>query len=683
MRSLYFDLLADVVSSYDQTKTTVQGRCQTKTIDGDTAIGPPLNRFIDVQTDAAMTIATNGSTFSANSRIFTFSAETAGLAQIALHTVNQTTGATTYVGKIQFALPDTAATTHTYRGIYVIDSGTTGWKIFVATTGSVAINGGLFLINNVDLADFVPIGFPTIGFANANNQKAVYDLQDPANIGVGQLLTVPNGLVVDVANNRAYVHNGTSATHQYYVYDTSATPTYTVAAVTIDAGTDIVTDAGHTFVDNTPVVFTSLTGGAGLTAGTVYFVRNSILGTSYQLSTTSGGAAINITTNGTGNIGRAFGTTGALFVHKTGNLPALSGTLLTTGSEDYAFPGHTTNSGFACAHFATTSNLYLGRLSELTSGATTWPSLITVNLLGTSNQITAPTALYAVWSNTLDKAIYVTATSIFVMKSFTNNVIDRIFGGTNNRYLEGVVTDVVELQSLGPVSLNASGGWLSFAGVAIGRRGVFIADLRSDSLFDYSYVVTKVVSTSADKYRFITSLDKLFEYTGSLDCYYRTSGFGTVGGGWISIPFAEDLNTIATGSQIQFKIGFATLGLDTSIPAQLCEFILGFDALNDSSDYWEYSQDDSSSGNPTDIVFRLKKTFPSAVPTLRFFASDLTDVTVTDHNSVTHSARFSYSTDSGATYNPLGTIPNSVGTLVRYRYATPPGVDIRPSLKEL
>ena len=102
-----------------------------------------------------------------------------------------------------------------------------------------------------------------------------------------------------------------------------------------------------------------------------------------------------------------------------------------------------------------------------------------------------------------------------------------------------------------------------------------------------------------------------------------------------------------------------------------------------AGDYWEYSQDDSSSGNPTDVVFRLKRTFPSTVPTLRFFAADLNDVTLTDHNSVTHSARFAYSTDSGATYTPLGTIPNSIGTLVRYRYATPPGVDIRPSLKEL
>jgi len=31
---------------------------------------------------------------------------------------------------------------------------------------------------------------------------------------------------------------------------------------------------------------------------------------------------------------------------------------------------------------------------------------------------------------------------------------------------------------------------------------------------------------------------------------------------------------------------------------------------------------------------------------------------------------------------PLGTIPNVVGTLLRYTFTSPPGVDIRPGLKE-
>jgi len=63
--------------------------------------------------------------------------------------------------------------------------------------------------------------------------------------------------------------------------------------------------------------------------------------------------------------------------------------------------------------------------------------------------------------------------------------------------------------------------------------------------------------------------------------------------------------------------------------------------------------------------------------------SDMSDVLLVDHNTSANTARFEYSTNSGVSWNSLGTIPNTVGTLVRYTFATPPGVDIRPSLKEL
>lgn len=690
MKVIGADLLEDVVGSYDQTKTTVQGRAQTKTIDGDTAIGPPLNRFIDVFTDSAVTPAANATLLTENGRLFVIQAEATGLAVIALYTVNMTTGVHTYIGKIQAALPDTAATTHTYRSLRVEDTGTSGWKLFLTSTGSVLINGGTFLINNIALSDFVPVGFPTISFATGNNQKAVYFLQDPANIGAGQLQTASAASVYVSSTNRLYVHNGVSATHQYYVYDTSIAPTYSTNTVTITiASPGVVSDAGHAYVAGDQIVF-STTGAlpTGIVAGTVYFVRNPVAGVSYEISATTGGAAINTTgtQSGTHSVGRAFGTTGSNFVHKTGNLPALTGTLLLTDSESYALPQHTTNSGFDCIFLATSSALYLGQLSELTSGAVTWPSLVTANVLGTTNEIVTPTLTYASWSNAIDRCVFVANTSLFMVKQMVNNSIDRIFGGLNNRYLETLVNnDVVELQTVTLTSLNITSGWLHFSASATGQRGVYLHDIRSEAVHDYSYVVTKVLSYQADALKFITTIDKLYDYTGSLDVYYRTSGFGSISGGWVSLPFAQDLSafSVGTSGQIQFKIAFATEGLDTSIPAQICEFYLAYESANEISDYWEYSQDDSSSGNPTDIVFRLKSAYSTSIPTLRFLARDLTNSVVTDHDSVTNISNFSYSTNNGTSYVPFGTPPNTVGTLVRYRYTTPPGVDIRPSLREV
>jgi len=67
-------------------------------------------------------------------------------------------------------------------------------------------------------------------------------------------------------------------------------------AVTGDAGTDVITATGHNFIANQGVMFPSLTGGSGLNTTTVYFVRD-ISGSTFKVSATSGGGAINFTTN--------------------------------------------------------------------------------------------------------------------------------------------------------------------------------------------------------------------------------------------------------------------------------------------------------------------------------------------------------------------------------------------------
>jgi hypothetical protein len=68
-------------------------------------------------------------------------------------------------------------------------------------------------------------------------------------------------------------------------------------SITGDAGTDIITAVGHPYTANQGVRFPTLTGGSGLTAATTtYFVRD-ISGDTFKVSTTSGGGAVNFTTN--------------------------------------------------------------------------------------------------------------------------------------------------------------------------------------------------------------------------------------------------------------------------------------------------------------------------------------------------------------------------------------------------
>lgn len=685
-------LLDNVVSSYDQTKTTIQGRVTSKTISGMPVLGPPLTKFIDVFTDSGQN---PGQVYCTdNGRLFTTGAIVNGTTYdtmpILLFEFDFATGGYSYVGRIDIQLPNLAATTTTLRGFKVLDSGTTGWKILIGTTATVLINGGLFLVNKIDKADFAPISFPVIPMAQASDAKAVYFLQDPANIGVNQLNTAVVGMVLDPGNNRVYVHNGVAATHQYYVYDTAATPTYTSASVSVSVGSPgVVTHAGHTFNNNGPVIFNSGTLPTGLVVGNVYFIRNVVPGVSYELSATSGGASINTTGSPSvgATLGRAWGTIGSNFLFKTGNLPALSGTLLASDSEDRAVPvnspinGGVLN-GNACAFLATATNMYLGLLSELTIGATTWPSLSSANLLGATNEITAPTATFAAWSDILDAGTYTTNTSKFITKQLVNNLIRHNTGALNNQYYEALSLDSVDLGFVTVTGMDHSGGWLFVSGGTTGQRGIIASDYRSDAFYNYSYIVTKVLDTPNSVLKFYTTWEKLAELTGNAKLQYRTSGFGSISGGWTDVPFFTDLTSLVIGNQIQFKILFNTQSEGSSSPAQINSLLIGVESNTAISDNWEYAHDQSSNLTPSRVAFRLKKAYASSVPTEYFRAYDLSDNLLVNNNTVTNAANFEYSTNNGSSWLPLGTIPNTVGTLLRYTFTSPPGVDIRPGLKE-
>lgn len=689
MKTIKADLLADVTGTYDQTKTTIQGRVAQRTVDGLPVLGPPLTNFIDFATDTGGLVPTSAIHATNNGRLFICGTVSAGVIPIILYNFNYTTGAFSYVGRINMTTPNTAATTHTIRDLRAIDAGITGWKIYVSTVGSVLINGGTFCLNSIDEADFVPVSSPTIPFATGNNQKAVYFSQNSAAIGVGQLETASVGLVYDSVGAKLYTHNGISATHQYYVRDVTASMTYTATAVSVNvASPGKVTYTSHPFLTNDPVVFTAGTLPTGLVVGTTYFVRNPGVN-DFELSATSGGASINTTGSPSVGafLGRAFGTSSADFLHKTGNLPALSGTLLLTGSEREAIPvdaplnGGVLN-GNSCAFLATSTNLYLGLLSELTSGTTTWPSLTTSNVLAPVNTITAPTPLIATWSNSVDSCIYNTNVSKFIIKKVENNVVTAIFGALSNQYMETNVLDAVRLNLVTINTITSNQGWLFVAGGTVGQRVVVFADLRSSSDYDYSYIVTKVLDTPNSQIQAVSLYSKLATLSGHYQLFYRTSGFGSITGGWTEIDIESDLSSISTASQIQFKIAFKMMDNDESVPIQINELLLTTLSNEEISDHFEYSHDYSSNTSPTRCAFRLKAAYTTSVPTLYFRAYDLSASLLTNHNTSANPSYFEYSTNSGVSWNPLGTIPNTVGTLVRYTFSSPPGVDIRPVIKE-
>jgi len=74
--------------------------------------------------------------------------------------------------------------------------------------------------------------------------------------------------------------------------------THVAAVVTVDSTTDTITHTGHALLNGDRVRFAAAVIPGGLTAGVWYFVRDKATNT-YKVAATLGGAAINITSNGT------------------------------------------------------------------------------------------------------------------------------------------------------------------------------------------------------------------------------------------------------------------------------------------------------------------------------------------------------------------------------------------------
>jgi hypothetical protein len=596
------DLFLNISGTYDQTKTSRIGRLTNKSLEGLTALGPPIVQYRNtVALSEAFT--PNELHFTDNNRVFVTSSETGGLVTVAAYDINPTNGAITYIGKLNMNVKDTPATTHAARGLRVIDDGVTGWKIFWLSTANQAANAGLYMANDIALADFSPVPI-NIPLATLGGQKAVYKLEDP-----GNTITAAAGISLDKTNGHAYVHNGVAATHQFYKFNYNATITTVVSGSTSDA-----------------------------------------------------------------------------FLFVTGNLPALTGTLLLTNSEEYHIPAIGLNAGQPCVIFHTTTQMYRGRLSDLTNGGTSWPTLEFQNNNPGTNTITVENTSRASFADNLKRVILLTANNVLIVKQFLDNSSDfyTVIEGRDND--EATVKEMYNFRVGTVQGIDSRNGFLAILSTTTGQRGLYIANFDCNNAFDSTHIISPVIDVANTRLFRVTAGVSRPDKVAPPVAYYRTSGFGTASGGWIAIPpnliFNGNIGIISPTGQIQIKLGYQIFSDDKTNPLQINSFGLIAESENSISDNWEFSHDDSSSGNPSRVSFRLKKAYSSSVPNLFFRAFDLSDTLVAGHDTSANPSLFEYSTDGGVNWNPLGTIPNTVGTLVRYTFSTPPGVDIRPSIRE-
>jgi hypothetical protein len=353
-------------------------------------------------------------------------------------------------------------------------------------------------------------------------------------------------------------------------------------------------------------------------------------------------------------------------------------------------------SGQTCFFLPTNSTFHLFKVSDITNGATSFPSMSAVNALGSGTDFTAPTPAIAAYSNSTGRVVYTSNTSAFYAKRWQSNAITHAFGGLNTQYWENTSltrqTTNFSAVALTAINTSSGAGWLMFGSSTVGQRGVYFMDFKSDATFGFSYIVSKQLDTSKTQYfEFLQTIEQLFDFTNSMEFYYRTAAtasdpiFNTASGGWVLLDNNMLQESNLMSNYTQFRIEFDIAQLTAQTPAQVKELYYVITGQNELSQYWTGSVDNSTGNNssPAYSAFRLNKAYPTSVPTLYFRAYDDLGNLVASANTSANPTLFKYSTNNGTSWNALGTIPNTVLTTeVRYEWATPPGVRVSVSLRE-
>jgi hypothetical protein len=629
-----------------------------------------------------------------------------------------TSGATYTTGGVTF----TAVLSYTAGSLGIVFTSTSSSQI--ASSGTLTLASGT--------------GPATIAYTGISQQYLFsgYALgagADPIVLMAGTA-AVPTGFTAWVANTLQTTSN------VYFTRDVQLVYTFTTSAITsaITAGAtynyvgttgNVTLTVSNTTAINATTVLGNTTNGAtipasgtlALASGTgpatiTFTAQTSAL--YFNAATTSGGAAVAATSTNSGfTLMRAFGTSANAFSLKTSSLTAITGGALVNNTMNYckpiSSPANTTLQGLDCVSFQSSTALYLFKISDLNYLSTTWPSLNAAGIAntGTGLDVTAITTTFGEYSGQglsgdIDNFIYVTNGSTFIAKPYKvpGSALTAVFGGTTDTYYAGQNPVTIQSGLATVTQLHVSGGWLFTASTTTGQAGLVIMDIGSDSTFGYSGLILPVSSTlSGSTLKLINTLEQLFDYTDSMNFWIRngatssdsnfTSGTlpvgspttnGAVSNGWTCIKVSQDLSSITFGPYFQLCVTFDILTLLANTPAQLYDLLFAYLSPAEQSDYWAVDNDNTTQGTstPSYVSWRLQQTYSATVPTMYARVYDTSGNLLFSANTSSNPTSFQYSTNDGATWNNLGTIPNTVDTRVRVLVTPTPSVVAQPSLRE-
>ena len=705
MSKRYTKFLEDATESYNvynKNNVSIFDAIYSKTIDSVKCFGPAPTRFYDFQTDfLILGLTQSGIQYaSSNNRLYVASTiGTTGFCDVVGYSFNPQTLVRTLIGRVRITLPNQAATSHTPVMLKVDDSNTSNIKIALATrAATVLINGGVFVANKVSLANFTMSPSPfQVFMAIASDTTGVYMYQDPAAVGVGHLMgSTIIGVAKTTTNELISLRGANTTTINHDGFDFSVAPTitsYPSTAAVVNGTASVFQMTAHPFQNNDMLVFTAspptgFTASTGLAVQTVYFVRNRTANT-FELSATSGGASILGTSVTTPTFVRAFGTSTNAYLNsrKTSTVTfGISETPLLLDCVKAVTIQDAPYGAVESIFVPTTAGFWCYKLSEVTNGATSLPSVNKINITGTGTDYVSITPVAATYSEALQKIIFTSAAFSFYMKSWANNSISHAFGSQISKWLENTGEESAYFRGFVVSGLDVINGILFCSITTTGQRGILAMLLRADSSFETSKLVSPITFIGPSKASFVSSLEKLYELTDNIAIRIRSAMtstdtmFDDQVTGWIDIDTVADLGSISLSPYAQIEVTWEMASFLSGNPAQVSDIALAHERLDEMDDRFTGMADGTTSDIPSYVVYRQVRLFSGSTPTLFHRAYDDNFNVVESMDTVTNSAQVTYSINDGLSYS-AGVGPNQVGKLIRFERLTPPGVIVKNSLR--
>lgn len=383
------------------------------------------------------------------------------------------------------------------------------------------------------------------------------------------------------------------------------------------------------------------------------------------------------------------GVTTDWYISKTGTITGWAGVFLLLNNFSMCIPSASSGApvalqGSLCLFIPTSSNMGLAKVSEFTSGVVTIPSYTTRDALDVANTNTALTPATMHFSQTLQRIVFQQSAGMWVIKQFVNAAYELVFGTSSDpQYRTAQPIPFIEWGGVSITSTYEHAGWLYMVHATAGQIGCSSFDLRSLHLFDHSSIISKVIDVPNATFVGLSVLTPVRSF-GKF--FYKVGpDFSNPLVGWLAIPEDRVMTGIPnTTGKISLKFQPRMERSSVTIPLQIIEAHLIVQNIGDNDSSWNGDARYSVATSPARTAWSQVEDYTGSKHWEAYIFSRDTGALVYQGNTQDNPLDFELSTNDGTSFSPIaGSIAsNKLNNVLRLKWASPPGVPVRCSLRE-